>query len=221
MATRLSLAAPNLPVGPNQYERRYQEQLNNVQRLFYTQLTNAVNLPYPYGSFYSSTQVVSTAHPNTYPTDPNSGYLSNPLVNAVNLVPFLNTAQAYNTNIGAVHSRIYVAETAVYNIQFSAQCNLASGGSAASVYFWLRKNGVNVAATSGKLVVSGPNSETMAAWNYLLTLQENDYIELAWSSSETHMYLEVESGTSVRPVLPAVILTIVWASPYNTSGGIS
>lgn len=32
--------APNLPVGPTQYEVRYQDQLNNVQRLYYNQIDN-------------------------------------------------------------------------------------------------------------------------------------------------------------------------------------
>jgi hypothetical protein len=203
VATRLNIAPPNLPIAPNQYERRYQEQLNNVQRLFYNGVANSVNLPYPYGSFYTS------------PTPA----LTNPVANATHLVPFGVTAESYNTKIGAVNTRIYVAETAVYNVQFSAQCNLSTGGAASAIYFWLRKNGANVADTAGKVVITGPNAETVAAWNYIISLQENDYIELAWSSSETHMYLEYEAATNGRPAVPAVILTVAWASPLNNSIG--
>lgn len=203
MATRLNIAPPNLPIAPRQYEPRYQEQLNNVQRLFYNGVANAVNLPYPYGAFYTS------------PTPA----LTNPLVGAMNVVPFGRTAEAFNVKIGTVASRIYVSETGVYNVQFSAQCNLATGGATAAAYFWLRINGKNLADSAGKVVITGPNAETMAAWNYIISLQAGDYIELAWSSSESHMYLEYEAATSVRPALPAVILTIMWASQLNNSVG--
>jgi hypothetical protein len=36
----LNATPPNLPLAPDAYERRYQEQLNNVLRLFFNQLSN-------------------------------------------------------------------------------------------------------------------------------------------------------------------------------------
>ncbi len=36
----LNTAPPNLPLAPQEYDRRYQDQLNNVLRLFFTQVTN-------------------------------------------------------------------------------------------------------------------------------------------------------------------------------------
>jgi hypothetical protein len=36
----LNATPPNLPLAPDQYERRYQDQLNNVLRLFFNQLNN-------------------------------------------------------------------------------------------------------------------------------------------------------------------------------------
>jgi hypothetical protein len=35
-----NVTPPNLPLAPNAYEARYQEQFNNVLRLFFNQLTN-------------------------------------------------------------------------------------------------------------------------------------------------------------------------------------
>jgi hypothetical protein len=37
---QLNVTAPNLPLAPGQYTPQYQEQLNNVLRLFFNQLTN-------------------------------------------------------------------------------------------------------------------------------------------------------------------------------------
>jgi hypothetical protein len=36
----LNATPPNLPLAPNEYDRRYQDQLNNVIRLFFNQLSN-------------------------------------------------------------------------------------------------------------------------------------------------------------------------------------
>lgn len=36
----LNVTPPNLPLAPNEYERRYQDQLNNILRLFFNQLSN-------------------------------------------------------------------------------------------------------------------------------------------------------------------------------------
>ena len=36
----LNATPPNLPLAPSEYERRYQDQLNNVLRLFFAQLSN-------------------------------------------------------------------------------------------------------------------------------------------------------------------------------------
>ncbi len=36
----LNVRPPNLPLAPEEYERRYQEQFNNILRLFFAQLSN-------------------------------------------------------------------------------------------------------------------------------------------------------------------------------------
>lgn len=36
----LNIRPPNLPLAPDEYERRYQDQLNNTLRLFFAQLSN-------------------------------------------------------------------------------------------------------------------------------------------------------------------------------------
>jgi hypothetical protein len=36
----LNVTPPNLPLAPNEYERRYQDQVNNILRLFFNQLSN-------------------------------------------------------------------------------------------------------------------------------------------------------------------------------------
>jgi hypothetical protein len=38
--TQQNVTPPNLPLAPGQYASQYQEQLNNILRLFFNQLTN-------------------------------------------------------------------------------------------------------------------------------------------------------------------------------------
>jgi hypothetical protein len=41
---QLNVSAPNLPLAPEEYERRYQDQLNNILRLFFSQISSPGNL---------------------------------------------------------------------------------------------------------------------------------------------------------------------------------
>jgi len=40
----LNATPPNLPLAPDEYDRRYQDQLNNILRLFFNQLSNPGNI---------------------------------------------------------------------------------------------------------------------------------------------------------------------------------
>ena len=190
---RRNIVNPSLPVAPVSYEQRYQDQYSNVMRLYLNQVSNAVNAPRPYGSFYSNVDQ------------------TNPVADAVNLMTYNQTVDFFNVSIGAINSRVYVAEEAIYNIQFSAQLD-KSGGSASAVYIWLRLNGQNVANSATKVTIDGPNSEIVAAWNFVLPLAENDYFELAWQSSDTNVFLAEEPASGNVPEIPSVILTVTWVS---------
>ena len=38
--SQLNVTPPNLPLAPDEYQRQFQDQLNNILRLFFAQLTN-------------------------------------------------------------------------------------------------------------------------------------------------------------------------------------
>ena len=189
-----SLAATNFPVAPKEYDRSFIDQFINVLRLHLSNSANSINAPKVFGSYWSTLGQ------------------TNPVANAVHLMDFTNTAVAYNTSIGSPISRISVSETGIYNIQFSAQFYVTAGGGTNDLYIWLRQNGVNVPASAGKVVLSGANAEMLPAWNYVLLLKANDYVEVAWSSPDIHMALEYVAATAVIPAIPSVILTVTWVS---------
>ena len=190
-----NIVPPNLPVAPAQYERRYQDQLSNVIRLFFNLIANAANAPKPHGSFYDDrTQ-------------------TNPVPGAVNLMTVNNAYDAAETVFGISRdtNRIYFSETGVYNIQFSAQLD-KTGGGASDVYIWIRVNGNNIAHSATKVVIDGPNNEIVAAWNWVLTLSEGDYIEIAWQSPDAAVILLAAPASGNIPQIPSVIITVTWVS---------
>ena len=172
MTVARGVVAPNLPVAPTEYQLRYQDQLNNVLRLYFSQLNNRINSPTAHGSYFDTTTQ------------------ANPVANAVNLFTYNSVVTQQAVTRGVPTSRIYVAQTGIYNFQFSAQLD-KTGGSASAVYIWPRVNGVNLPDSATKIVIDGPNNEIVAAWNFVLVLQANDYFELAWQAADTNVVLSL------------------------------
>jgi hypothetical protein len=194
-----NVTPPNLPIAPAAYEQRYQDQFANVLRLFFTRLTSKVNAPVPHGSFYDTTTQ------------------TNPVANAVNLMKVNSVYDSADGTQYAVKkdtNRVYITQTGVYNIQFSAQLDHVGGGNT-TIYIWIRVNGINVPNSATKVVIAGPNDEKIAAWNWVLTLAANDYFEIAWESPSTGTVLLAEAATGNIPEIPSVIITVTWVSAVN------
>ena len=189
---------PNLPVAPNQYDRRYQDSLSNVLRLFFSQISNRLQSPTPHASYFDTTTQ------------------TNPVASAVNLFTYNSVESEFQVTRGTPTSKIYVNDTGIYNFQFSAQLD-KTGGSASSVFIWPRINGVNVPNSATKVVIDGPNSEIVPAWNFVLVMESGDYFELAWESADTDVVIRAEAAASNYPAIPSIILTVVWVSNYEAN----
>jgi hypothetical protein len=107
-------------------------------------------------------------------------------------------------------SRITVANSGTYNIQFSAQVDRSSGTGADQIYIWLKKNGNNVADTAGAITVEGNTAaaKTIAAWNYVVNAAANDYYELCWQSADANIVITRLAASGNIPSVPSVILTV-------------
>jgi hypothetical protein len=103
------------------------------------------------------------------------------------------------------NSQITLTNSGTYNIQFSAQI-LADTG-ADDVYIWLKKNGTNVSASAGHVVLAN-NEELIAAWNYVVDAVANDYFELVWQNTNGDAILLTETASGNIPSIPSIILTV-------------
>jgi len=108
-------------------------------------------------------------------------------------------------------SFIKVANTGTYNLQFSAQLEQTSNN-ASEVSIWLRKDGTNVPNSNTELTIEkiGGGGKLVAAWNYMIQLNANQYVQLMWCSTRSDTQLHYHSTQSVpdRPATPSVIATI-------------
>ena len=120
----------------------------------------------------------------------------------------LNTTDLSNQVSIANSSHIVVANSGVYNIQFSLQID-KSQGSGAHIFIWLSKNGVDVPNSATELAVQGTSSEIVAAWNFVVSASANDYYELMWSSTDDHIQIKARNASGVVPAIPSIILTVV------------
>lgn len=150
-----------------------------------------------YGSFYDTSNqlnpVASIARPMTL----------NEVTSGVNGV--------ISNGISVVSgSRITMANTGVYNVEFSAQIDKTDSGSD-DIDIWLAKNSANVAWTNTRQTLTGSSGEKyIAAWNFIVSAVAGDYFELMWSSADVNMQIVTvpASVSPARPGVPSLLVTV-------------
>lgn len=160
---------------------------SNVGELF---VRPTVEQRYDYGTFSSTeTQTVPTA---------NQGYG----------ITF-NTEQNNQGIYIDVNNptRIAVSQSGLYTINFNVQA-LSNNSSAKNLFFWIRKNGVDIPFTNRTLTVVGNAVYTTLHVAFNVSLQATDYVELMWASTDTNVELHSSSESAFAPSSPSVYLHI-------------
>ena len=209
MANRIiNPAVPNLPLGTEEYERRYQDQFTNVLRLYFNQLKNALNellgnaggrfLAFPYGAFSSYTSQSTTANTATLLTMSNTDFS-----NGVSL---------------ETGSKMTVEFAGIYNLQFSVQVqNLDTAPQ--DMFIWLRQNGVDIVGSTGVIGLPprknvGDPSHDIKGWNYFLSMKAGDFVQIYWSPTIATVTIPTyaASGTPTKPSTASVVATLSFVS---------
>lgn len=196
---------PALPLATNDYDRPYQDQLNNVHRLFYNRLTNAMNamlgdaggqyLDCPNGLFFNTADQTFAAINTAYPVVYNQTYLSSNV----------------QLRSGST-SQIEVLIGGVYNFQYSGQV-LSTISSAKTIYLWIKRNGVDIGYSTRARTVTSNNQYTPLSWTFNIDMQAGDYLELEASVTDTDLSLDSEAATSPHPGIPSSVMTVNFISP--------
>lgn len=205
MTRLLSPAPPNLPLADNDYTRYYQDQLNNVLRLYFTQLRNVTEqlvgpnggqyIDCPNGLFFDTVDQTFALANTAYPVVFNQTYLNN----AVALVP------------GST-SRIGVSIPGVYNFQFTAQL-LSSNSSSKTVYVWISRNNVDIGFSTRAVTLAANNEYAELSWAFSIDLDRDEYVELRVSATDTNIELHADPATAPHPGIPSSVLSVSYVSP--------
>lgn len=213
MATNLqTVSPPRLPAAPVEYSQRYGDDLTNILRLYFNQLSNGLAaLLAPEGGKYinnvyaaiqRTTDVSFTANTATQIT--------------FDQTDFINGAANDGTD------GIAVSQAGIYNYQFSVQLK-NTDTQIHSAWVWLRVNGVDVAGTGSKFDVVSSHGGTpgygIAACNFFVELQANDTVEMWAAVSNTAVTfdaLAAQTSPFAMPAVPSVVATLSFVSSILT-----
>jgi len=137
---------------------------------------------------------------------------TNPVINTVNAMTLNGTPSGNGVTI-VDSSKMRVAHAGVYNLQFSAQLNKTDSGED-STDIWIAIDGVNVPWSNTRSWLVGNNAKQVAAWNFVISLTANQYVQIYWSSpdADVRLYAESPGASPTRPEIPSVIATLTQVS---------
>lgn len=211
-APLIAPVAPNLPLGPELYQRQYQDQFANVLRLYFNQL-DGVNsamlgqvggqyLNFPYAAIQRTTDKSFTANTITQITFDQNDYLNS------------------CTNDGT--DGIHVDVSGIYNYQYSVQLKNADT-QIHSAWIWLRVNGLDLAGTGSKFDVIASHGGTpgfvIAAANFYVSLESGDYVEMFAAVSDVNVTFDATAASTspfAMPLIPSVVATLSFVSSLST-----
>ena len=202
---------PALPLATDQYVRAYQDQLNNIQRLFYNRLTQshnaildvdgAINLQAPHAMLMSDQDQT------------NAGItLANTLTYNQAVI-----AQGIEVRNGG---EIWFDHPGQYLVTFTLQ--VSNRGNAAQIFeVWAAYDGSNYPLSNTRFDIDARKS--LSVWSHIVPAitgiftVENpsvEYLSIKWWADSTDVFLEhYAAGTSpTRPEIPSVIMTINFVS---------
>ena len=202
-------AQPNIGNPGEVYDRLYFSQTFSNIGNYATRITNALGalfgprggkyLNAPYGAFQDSTDQVAanttTAYAITFDT-----------------IDFSNGVTLSNS------SRLNVSQSGIYNVQFSIQLTNTTNASQ-DVDVWFRKSGTNIDKSNSRFGFAprksvGDPFHTIAAMNFFVSMNANDYVEIMWRPTNVGVSIEqYAAGTSpTRPAVPSAIVTLSFVS---------
>lgn len=202
------VAAPNLPLPTEDYNRQYFDQMLNILRLYFNRLdaltgqlqtsSGGAGIRLPYGAFSDFTSQTTTANTAT--------------------LMALNTTDFSNTVTLVTGSKMTVANAGIYNLQFSAQLqNLDNAPQ--DVFIWLKQNGTDIVGSTGKVGMPARKSagvpfHDIKGWNYFLSMNAGDYVQIYWSTTNAAVTIETyaASGTPTKPSTASVVATLSFVS---------
>ena len=127
-------------------------------------------------------------------------------INTATAITYSNTLSSNGITLTS-GSRLNVEVSGFY--QLDAVLQLTSGSSSAkNVYFWIRKNGTNVAETTRAITVNINGGFAPISLNYTISLLATDYVEIYWAADDTNVTLDSIAASAFAPAAPSVLVNM-------------
>lgn len=129
---------------------------------------------------------------------------------------------ASTTISGTSSSKITVAQPGLYNIQFSAQFT-NTDTQIHDIDIWFKKNDVTIPKSNSQFSIpgshGGTNGHLIAALNYFVDLEADDYVEIVWHTANSAVFVEAIpiQTAPIRPATPSIIVTVSFVSTLATA----
>lgn len=209
--------SPRLPAAATLYDPAQLDVENNLLRLYFNELDNNVStllgpdggryISAPYGSFYDTTDQTNTV--------------------GVAAIMTLNSQDVAQQVAVVDGSKITATFPGIYNMQFSVQVENTTADDQ-EVDIWIRqfnRDGTAYYLPDGDLPGStgaisvvkkhgAANGAIISGWNYFLTMQGGDYVQMMWSVTDAGVYI-AHRGVQASPTRPgtsSVVLTMSFVS---------
>lgn len=138
------------------------------------------------------------------------------------------TAYALTYNVTDISKGVYVVDSSklkvdyagVYNLQFSAQV-INTDSQIHDIDVWFAKNGTNIADSNSRYSITsshgGVDGGVIAALNFFVDLNPDDYVEIYWSTTNTAISMQhlAAASSPTRPATPSVIATMAFVSSLS------
>ncbi len=207
-----TVVPPRLPAAPVEYSQRYGDDLTNVLRLYFNQLSNglaAVLAPQGgkyinnvYAAVQRTTDKTFTANTVTQITFDQNDYINGA------------------TNDGT--DGIRVDQDGIYNYQFSVQWK-NSDSQEHDAWIWLRVNNVDVTGTASQFSViarhGSVDGAVIGAANFFVELRAGDTVEMWSAVSNTSVKMDAapaQTSPFPMPAIPSVVATLSFVSSLLT-----
>ena len=202
---------PALPQATNEYARPYQDQLNNVQRLFYNRLTNIANslIGRDGGVYIQNPHAMLMSDQDQ--SSAGTTVANNLTFNQPVITEGIEVRNGYE---------IWFEKPGQYLVTFSLQ--VTNRYNAEHLFeVWAGFNGTNYPLSNTRFDL--PPRKSSSVWSHItpavsgiftVTNPDQDYLTIKWWSDSTLVFLEYyPPGTSPdRPAIPPVIMTINFVS---------
>lgn len=209
--------APNLPVGPVEYEQQYQNLHNNALRLYFNQIDNTLTsvLENDGGRFINFPHIAASDSTNQY-----AGGDNTPALVAWNTLESSGGFTLSSNYATATYAGIYRID---YSLQFENTDNAAH-----DVVVWLKLNGNNVPRSASRFTIPSRKNDTIFGYLVAVSFVEfgvtgGDNIQLYWETDKAYntvgpvngVFMKAEAATATLPAIPSAVGTITFVSELS------